>query len=546
MNKTSRKSIMQYVTIGFFILVFVLGLLIVGDYGISFDEGMERSTTNINALYVIGLLKQVLGKSVDYMPDLANYHDGIYGVAVRLPLVALEVISDSPRFYFVASHYYIFLLFFISLICLYNICRKCKFTDGFALLTVILYVVSPRILAEACYNIKDSIFASMFLMNMLSGMCYLEAEGKKEKWHFILFAFLSALTINTRFIGGAVFGLFLILKVMKYFAGIEPHKKGNLTKMILQTLVMIVLCVILFIAMTPYTWSDPIGHTLDIVKSFSNYVVYSSPVMLNGRNYATTELPWYYLTEFMTITTPTMYTLGAVFGIGLSLYFIYRVVRREFITNMIGALTRDYAVLYRCVLTCLVVGVLLADMILTPAKYDEWRHFRFLYPYILMQTTIGYSWIYDKIINRQKLRYIPIIAIGISIIMTAGWMIKNHPYQYTYYNPLVRGVIADNFEKDYWAVANYESIQYILANDDTEVIDMFFTPSVTQMFLTDEEAARVHLVEQDEKDTAEYVLETYRYDTQTNIRNSYLENGYDVYRDVMVDGYIINTIYKKK
>lgn len=546
MKQTSRKSVMQLVTMGFFILVFVLGLCIVGDYGISFDEGMERSTTNINALYVIGLVKQALGKSVEYMPDLVNYHDGIYGVAVRLPLVALEAISDEPRLYFVASHYYIFLLFFISLICFYRICKKCHFTDGFAFLAVILYVVSPRILAEACYNIKDSVFASLFIMNMLSGMCYLEAEGKKEKWHFVLFAFLSALTINTRFIGGAVFGLFLILKLLKMVVGKKGIATGrSIGKAVLWAVAMMLLCFLLFIAMTPYTWSNPIGNTIDIVKSFSNYVVYSSPVMLNGRNYASTELPWYYLTEFMAITTPTMYIAGAVFGLGVSLLFCYRFVKAQ-VRVRFQTCFEEKASLYRCVLTCLVVGVLLADMILTPAKYDEWRHFRFLYPYLLMQTASGFAWIYEKLSNHQKLRYIPMAVIGLSIVLTAGWMVKNHPYQYTYYNPLARSTVADNFEKDYWAVANYESIQYILANDDSETIDLFFTPSVTQMFLTEEEAKRVHLVEQEERDSAKYVLETYRYDTQTNIRRSYLENDYEVYRDVMVDGYIINTIYKKK
>ena len=42
--------------------------------------------------------------------------------------------------------------------------------------------------------------------------------------------------------------------------------------------------------------------------------------------------------------------------------------------------------------------------------------------------------------------------------------IFNHPFQYVYYNSLVKNNIKKNFELDYWGVSNLHTLNYLIDN----------------------------------------------------------------------------------
>ena len=53
----------------------------------------------------------------------------------------------------------------------------------------------------------------------------------------------------------------------------------------------------------------------------------------------------------------------------------------------------------------------------------------------------------------NRIKHLLIWVLSFSFIFTVYWMIINHPYQYVYYNFLVRSNVANLFERDYWHVS---------------------------------------------------------------------------------------------
>ncbi len=99
----------------FFIIFFIIGILSVSDYGISTDEGVQRDLGN-NALNLV--LKN--DKAI------FEYENKYHGTGFTLPLTILvkSLNIKNLRTIFLIRHYFTFLLFYISVIFFYLLCRK--------------------------------------------------------------------------------------------------------------------------------------------------------------------------------------------------------------------------------------------------------------------------------------------------------------------------------------------------------------------------------------------------------------------------------------
>ena len=129
----------------FFVMLFLGGSLIYRDYGISFDELMEYKTLIVNVNYVAkkllppSLYEKISDNYTD-KTDLKTYVDREYGVAAHFP--SLIITETAKRITNIpvneARHYYVFLVFFCSLICLYQMIRRLTGKRRYALLGVLL------------------------------------------------------------------------------------------------------------------------------------------------------------------------------------------------------------------------------------------------------------------------------------------------------------------------------------------------------------------------------------------------------------------------
>jgi 4-amino-4-deoxy-L-arabinose transferase-like glycosyltransferase len=105
----------------------------------------------------------------------------------------------------------------------------------------------------------------------------------------------------------------------------------------------------------------------------------------------------------------------------------------------------------------------IAYVVLTrPAGYNGIRHFVFLLPPFAVLGGLAGAWL-----TARSMRLSRAAAAGVAALILAGLIepvvaiVKLHPYEYTYFNPLAGGVQAAErrFMLDYWGLASKEAAQ---------------------------------------------------------------------------------------
>jgi hypothetical protein len=99
--------------------------------------------------------------------------------------------------------------------------------------------------------------------------------------------------------------------------------------------------------------------------------------------------------------------------------------------------------------------------------YDNFRQIFFILPPVFFMAGVGM----ESVIKRVTLPVVKALLIGMLILpgMVAG--IRLHPYEYVYYNALVKNP-NDRFELDYWAISYREAAGYVnqIARPNTNVL----------------------------------------------------------------------------
>ncbi|MBE5894956.1 MAG: glycosyltransferase family 39 protein [Lachnospiraceae bacterium] len=520
-------------------MVFLVVLLLMGgffwvrDYGISFDEGTEFNTMKLTFQYADYVIAHLLGADVVDYSGFTEYADNIYGVAVRYPLYLLAAkVPMSVRTFFLVTHYYTYFWFCGAVAALYYLVRRITGKKWLAALGAIMLICSPRIAGEAFYNIKDSMFFSLFLISLAAGYYYIK---QRRTSGLALFTFLSALCINTRYIGGIV-----LLFVALQFALGEIRKGVGIGKGIWGGLKICFLCYVFYFLMTPFLWENPLVNTWRIIASFSDYGDGIMSMMYCGKIYFSDNLPWHYLIVWILITTPVMVT---VLYLAENAYCIKRMIslRREEIKTFLA--NEDN--LFSFFVGSIVWITIAADIILQPIKYDGWRHFYFLYGPFLFTAIMGVhhltEWTKGQAEKTKCKTVAENVCLGMVILSCVAnffWIVGNQPYEYLYFNPLCRGMETE-FERDYWYVSTYDAVEEILRMDDSDEIQIYCVCKTVTLFLEEVELSRVEFV--DDMASADYVILQYRAATVEEWKA--LCENMQMVSEKQVDGLPIYTIY---
>ena len=204
MFKAQGKSdkILKGITVLVFITFFVTGLFIFDDYGVTVDETFERQSSLVNLKFFLQeLLHKPLPNELLSTPDLQNYEDKDYGVILQFPTVLFEYFTNFR--YDISSilklrHLWTFLNFYISVI-VFNLLLYQRFRNRLiSLIGTLFLIISPRIFADAFYNIKDLMFLSWFIIGLFFLYRYIHHPTKRN---CLILAIVIALASNTRIIG---------------------------------------------------------------------------------------------------------------------------------------------------------------------------------------------------------------------------------------------------------------------------------------------------------------------------------------------------------
>ena len=497
-------------------LSLLIGFCIYDDYGISWDDPMQRSTGEINYNYVFK------GDNA-----LKTFNERDYGVAFELPLIIIEKVFNikDTRNVYLMRHLATYLFFvFSAFICflLIEILYKNKLLAACGFLLLLL---NPLIYTHAFFNTKDIPFLSMFIVCFfLTALAF-----KINRYHlFIMLGMACGLLTNLRIMGILLvicIGLCLLIDMII----VINHKKLR-TKSLIHVLAFSLAFLITLYATGPFLWASPLHN---FITTFRNMSVFRQevPVLYFGQLIKAPDLSRMYCLVWFLISTPILYLLFGFFGIGLVIYKFFR-NPLLFITN---SLERNNLIYLACFF-----GPIMAVIIFKSVLYDGWRQLYFIYPSFVLLILFGLNQLFK---TKAKKSAIILLFIGFSSI--GIFMIKNHPFQYVYFNQFVSSKkenhFRKNFDMDYWGISYKKSLDYILENDTSKAIKISvanYSGCVNGQILKPEQRKRITFV--DEKD-AKYFITNYRWHPK-----EYTYPSAQIFHSFTVSNNSINTIYKLK
>jgi hypothetical protein len=179
---------------------------------------------------------------------------------------------------------------------------------------------------------------------------------------------------------------------------------------------------------------------------------YSIRTTLAGQTYEMADVPRLYVPIYILIRVPLLTLFGAALAI-LSAHLLHRASS----SNQRREIT---------LLSLMVIFPLACQVIWHGPAFTGLRHFLFLIPVLAVLAGIGLDRALAALETRGRM-----VASGAIAIMTAcflwdaGTLVRLHPYEYLFYNPLVGGLegASRRYDLDYWFGSMPEAINQLEA-----------------------------------------------------------------------------------
>lgn len=423
-----------------FAFAIVAGLCVYQDYGVSWDEPLQRDMGLVSYGYV-------------FENDATGLHKFIerdHGVGFELPLVILEKkihITDSRDLYLM-RHLVTYLFFVLSAFCGYWLAYRLLKNHWLAALGFLMLVFTPRIFAHAFFNCKDIPFLSACLIAML--FTQMAFDKHKPLWYAIM-GITWGYAVSIRIPGilpVVIIGCFLMIDIITQIA-----RRQEVGKQIVNSVAFGVFFCLALYACWPLLWDNPVKNFTETYASMSHFR-WDAKVLFMGNYIKGTELPAGYVPVWMGITLPTIWLLAGVAGLA---WIIFLIAKKplQYITN---TPERNYLFYVLMIVLPILMVIVLHSVI-----YDDWRHLYFIYPAFIL---LGLFAIQK--LSQTRLRFVVFAAVAAQLFFVGRFMIKTHPYEQMYFNRLVSHkpeFFRNNYEMDYWGASYKQGLEYILAHD---------------------------------------------------------------------------------
>ncbi|GJM31035.1 MAG: hypothetical protein DHS20C18_00360 [Saprospiraceae bacterium] len=534
------KHSAQIVTFLFFTGFFLLGMKLVPDYGISYDEDSQRSYGFIVAQHInewFPFSEEQIEKR-----NLLDYDNRYHGPIFTTTAYFLEqwLSPNDYREKMLLRHRMTFILFWLATFIFYQL-GKFRFGDWrWALLGSLCLILSPRIFGHSFFNPKD---IPMLCLYLLASWTLLQLLKQKSWPLLVLHALACGLAISMRITGLALVALTLFFLILDWVN--EGLHQKTLMKNSLMVMVFPLLAFLFATAFWPTLWSQPLyqmGQAFTHMAKFN----WEGNILFQGGWVKSTELPMYYPLWWMVISIPLIYLFFFLVAFAKTIYStgenlfqkqkIYRSVDQQ--TDL--------------VLLSLIVVPLLAVIIKRAVLYDGWRHLFFIYPALLMLALVGFrsfwqQWLSTAMGRQMVLRFSFWVISGLFLGKVAWDMVYMHPMQYVYFNELADDKAFGNYEIDYWGLSYKQGFEALLASDqrDSIFVDFGEGPVWPNYFLLAKaQQKRIFLTK--DRFKADYYITNYRYwnDWREAYRNGRDPFTKDMHLNLSVKGQKVLSIFK--
>ena len=433
-----------------FLLLFVVGLYTVSDYGIYFDQQSEMVILRENMKEYAHYLLGDDSPAVQYydsigLPRITETVEIDHGMAAFYPLSPFmtRMDSDQPGL-FPLWNGLAWCWFMAGVLALYGLCRKLGMNRLAAFAGAMLLYLCPRFFAEGHYNNKDMVLLSLCLLTMLSGAHLWE---KPTVPRGILFALAGALCTNTKIIGICIFGVMGLGAVILLTA----RKQWNKTT-VLATIATLVSFAAFYALLTPALWQDPLAFFRYLIANATGFTRWNNSILFRNAifRHSDNPLPFYYLPYYFMVSTPVFVVALAALGQVLALGYCWR-QRKGLLRNQTGMLLLCASLIW--------AAPLLYAMFSNPVVYNGWRHFYFVFAGLAVLGAWGLHCLCSFLQKHGKAwqRTTALVLAVLCFLTSAVGIVLNHPYQYGYINAigtfLSPGKVEEGMELDYWCVS---------------------------------------------------------------------------------------------
>lgn len=299
---------------------------------------------------------------------------------------------------------------------------------GFTLLIVALFAVAMLIKGTPRFNpltlMMLAVSISLAVSNRIGGLIVV---GYMGLWGLLW------LIRNGRHVGGATIGKTIATALAVCLAGFFAG-----------------------LLLWPFALQDPVHNSIESFKLMSQFDVQLRQ-LFEGTMVMSNQLPWYYTPKFMLMTIPLAVMVGWV------------------IYPFFGAFGKERRIESIMLYFCFLFPVFW--IVYTGANvYGGWRHSLFTYPPMAITAALGFdallAWVRRKSGKRghdndEDLIWILCSLVPLCLLVPpALHTVRNHPYEYVYFNKLSGGVkkAFGHYELDYYYHSMREATEWVVAN----------------------------------------------------------------------------------
>ena len=252
---------------------------------------------------------------------------------------------------------------------------------------------------------------------------------------------------------------------------------------------------LIMIAAWPWSAMAPLNPLRGLID-FGNFH-YQIHTMLDGRIYTMADVPRWYVPSYLLFKVPLLILTGAATAMATVLRPAGAPGRRS--ETALLAFIAAFPVI------CIVVE--------RGPAFTGLRHFLFVVPVFAALAGIGFNALLAQCETRRRwLTNAAAVAMIAALLWNAGMMVRLHPYQYLFFNPLVGGLAgaARQYDTDYWVNIMPEAVDkleaYVAKLDRTEPRTRRYTVAVCGERLPFEKEANSRLQWTEDWKKAEFFI----------------------------------------
>lgn len=510
-DRNYHKKFYSLLVIVFFLGVLVVGLLSYSDYGISWDEPLQRNL----GVHTYNFVHHGDRK-------LLKHTDKYYGQAFEYILVVGEKFLGPSTLVevYCFRHLANFLFFYISLIFLYKALVLLFKNKLISLFGTAFMLFSPRIFAHSFYNSKDIVFMSSLTISFYFVIRFL---GKNSYFNAILAGIFLGGATATRIMGIMFYFLLLgVLGVSILFS--DLRSKGKFVSLLRFSSVVTTAFLVTVIVLWPALWNAPISGLREAFETMASYEQKTSTVYF-GNGVSSFEVPWHYTLVWLFITTPLLYSFFFVVG-GVSemvKVLKFRSLKESIKPELLYFLGWFF-------------GPLIAVVVYKSTLYNGWRQMFFIYPAFIILGLYGFEYLV-----KTRFSFIVLFLTLLQLLLIGFYLVKEHPHQYVYFNFFARRYLhaPDNFELDYWGSSTrqaYESLEALFPDTSFKVTSPGLYAKNNEIFF---ENNAIHGYTKNPSE-ADFLV------TSEHLRNQKKYESYEKVIEIKSSGVVINRVYSLK